>query len=663
MQSCDPARLRTRFFASLGLLAPLLYLGAGLPLPAALQAGPGALALGFVQLALALGVCWLGRDLFAAAWQAVRARTLRAAPLPPLLLALGASLALLYGAARLLRTVAGAAPPAALGLDLAAALPAAHTGLAWAQALALRRDTAPLTAALAAAPRTARVLRGGKPAAVPAQEVEPGELFLVKPGEVIPADGTVAEGVSAVDASALTGRAAAVQKSPGAPLCAGSVNGSGALVGKAVRTGRDTTLAQAAQRLAAALYRPAAPAQILPALAGRTLPPRLPLWLALGAMALLVLAALLGGWPRAVGVAALLPGFAALALLAAPAVLRRALGDAAGQGLWFRDTAALLDAAALRAVLLGREGVLTCPEPGVVAIVGSGRVPEKFLLSMAAGLARSSDHPLARAILQRAGQDGIQCAAVADIEAVPGQGLRGKVAGKVLAGGSAAFLRSGCPLPPALEQAGREMEQNGVTPLYFSLAGSPAGIVGVSDVLPRTAAPAVAQLRALGLEVRLLTGQTDGEAQRLAAAIGLDAAHTAPGTPPAQQAEAVRAAQAQAGPAAMAGSGEADAEALRAAALGVAVGAADRALTPDAGLAVMQNDLTALPAAIALARGAVQEARRTTAAVLAAAGTALVLALGGLLPPAPAFLLAAAACAAALYAPRPHPAEEERHEP
>ena len=663
MQSCDPARLRTRFFASLGLLAPLLYLGTGLPLPAALQAGPGALALDFVQLALALGVCWLGRDLFAAAWQAVRARTLRTAPLPPLLLALGAALAFLYGAARLLLAVAGDAPPAALGLDLAAALPAAHTGLAWAQAVALRRDTAPLTAALAAAPRTARVLRDGKPAAIPAQEVEPGELFLVKPGEVIPADGTVAEGVSAVDASALTGRAAAVQKSPGAPLCAGSVNGSGALVGKAVRTGRDTTLAQAAQRLATALHRPAAPAQILPALAGRALPPRLPLWLALGALALLALAALLGGWPRLAAVAALLPGFAALALLAAPAVLRRALGDAAGQGLWFRDLAALLDAAALRAVLLGREGVLTCPEPSVVAIVGSGRVPEKFLLSMAAGLARSSDHPLARAILQRAGQDGIQCAAVADVEAVPGQGLRGKVAGKVLAGGSAAFLRSGCPLPPALEQAGREMEQNGVTPLYFSLAGSPAGIVGVSDVLPRTAAPAVAQLRALGLEVRLLTGQADGEAQRLAAAIGLDAAHTAPGTPPAQQAEAVRAAQAQAGPAAMAGSGEADAEALRAAALGVTVGAADRALTPDAGLAVMQNDLTALPAAIALARGAVQEARRTTAAVLAAAGTALVLALGGLLPPAPAFLLAAAACAAALYAPRPHPAEEERHEP
>lgn len=663
MQSCDPARLRTRFFASLGLLAPLLYLGAGLPLPAALQARPGALACGALQLALALGVCWLGRDLFAAAWQAVRARALRTAPLPPLLLALGAALALLYGAARLLLAVAGAAPPTALGLDLAAALPAAHTGLAWAQALARQRDTAPLTAALAAAPRTARVLRGGKPAAVPAQEVEPGELFLVKPGEVIPADGTVAEGVSAVDASALTGRAAAVQKSPGAPLCAGSVNGSGALVGKAVRTGRDTTLAQAAQRLAAAMHRSAAPAKTLQALAGRALPQRLPLWLALGALALLALAALLGGVPRAVGAAALLPGFAALALLAAPAVLRRALGDAVGQGLWFRDTAALLDAAALRAVLLGKEGVLTCPDPSVVAIVGSGRVPEKFLLSMAAGLARSSDHPLARAILQRAGQDGIQCAAVAGVEAVPGQGLRGKVAGKVLAGGSAAFLRSGCPLPPALEQAGREMEQNGVTPLYFSLAGSPAGIVGVSDVLPRTAAPAVAQLRALGLEVRLLTGQDAAEAQRLAAAIGLDAAHTVPGTPPAQQAEAVRAAQAQTGPAAMAGSGEADAEALRAAALGVAVGAADRALPPDAGLAVMQNDLTALPAAIALARAAVQAARRTTAAVLAAAGAALVLALGGLLPPAPAFLLAAAACAAALYAPHPTPAEEERHEP
>lgn len=663
MQSCDPARLRTRFFASLGLLAPLLYLGAGLPLPAALQAGPGALVCGALQLALALGVCRLGRDLFAAAWQAVRARALRTAPLP-LLLAPGALLALLYGAARWLLAVAGALPAtSALLLDLAAALVAAHAGLAWAQALTLRRDTAPLTAALAALPRTARVLRDGKPAVVPAQEVRPGELFLVKPGEGIPADGTVAEGVSAADASALTGRAAAVQKSPGAPLCAGSVNGNGALVGKAARTGRDTTLARAAQRLASALHHPVAPAQTLRLLAGRALPPRLPLWLPAGALVLLALAALLGGLPRLVGVAALLPGLAAPVLLAAPAVLRRALGDAAGQGLWFRDAAALQDAAALRAVALGKEGVLTCPDPSVVAVVGSGRVPEKFLLSMAAGLARSSDHPLARAILQRAGQDGIQCAAVAGVEALPGQGLRGKVAGKVLAGGNAAFIRTGCPLPPALEQAGRDMEQNGVTPLYFSLAGSPAGIVGVSDVLPRTAAPAVAQLRALGLEVRLLTGQTDAEAQRLAAAIGLDAAHTVPGTPPAQQADAVRRIQAQTGPAAMAGSGEADAEALRAAALGVTLGAADRSLGPDAGLAVMQNDLTALPAAIALARAAVQAARRTTAAVLAAACAALALALGGLLPPAPAFVLAAALAAAALYAPRPTPAEEERHEP
>ena len=498
MQSCDPARLRTRFFASLGLLAPLLYLGARLPLPAALQAGPGALVCGALQLALALGVCRLGRDLFAGARQAVRARTLRTAPLP-LLLAPGALLALLYGAARWLLAVAGALPAtSALLLDLAAALVATHAGLAWAQALALRRDTAPLTAALAALPRTARVLRDGKPAVVPAQEVRPGELFLVKPGEAIPNRYTYSEGVSAADTSALTGRAAAVQKSPGAPLCAGSVNGNGALVGKAARTGNDTTLAQAAQRLASALHRPVAPAQTLRLLAGRALPPRLPLWLALGALVLLALAALLGGLPRAVGVAALLPGLAAPVLLAAPAVLRRALGDTAGQGLWFRDAAALQDAAALRAVALGKEGVLTCPDPSVVAIVGSGRVPEKFLLSMAAGLARSSDHPLARAILQRAGQDGIQCAAVAGVEALPGQGLRGKVAGKVLAGGNAAFIRTGCPLPPALEQAGREMEQNGVTPLYFSLAGSPAGIVGVSDVLPRTAAPAVAQLRALG---------------------------------------------------------------------------------------------------------------------------------------------------------------------
>lgn len=664
MQSCDPARLRTRFLANLGLLAPLLYLGAGLPLPAALQAGPGALALGFVQLALALGVCGLDRGLFAAAWQAARTRPLQRAALLGLLPALGASLALLYGAARLLLAAAGALPAtSALLLDAAAALPAAHTGLAWAQAVDRQRDAAPLAAAAAALPRTARVLRDGKPAVVPAQDVRPGELFLIKPGEPIPADGTVAEGVSAADESALTGPAAPVHKYPGAPLCAGSVNGGGALVGKAVRTGSDTTLARAAQRLTDALPHAAQPRQTARLLADAALPPQLLRWLAAGALAVAALACLLGGAPRGTGVAVLLLGVAPLPAGVAPALLGRALCAAARRGLWFRDADALQDADALRAVALGKEGVLTCPEPGVVRIVGSGRVPEKFLLSMAAGLARSSDHPLARAILQRAGQDGIQYAAVADVEAVPGQGLRGKVAGKVLAGGNAAFIRAGCPLPPALEQAGREMEQNGVTPLYFSLAGSPAGIVGVSDVLPRTAAPAVAQLRALGLDVRLLTGQTAAEAQRLAAAIGLDAAHTVPGTPPAQQADAVRRMQAQTGPAALAGSGEADADALRAATLGVAVGAAGRALPPDAGLAVMQNDLTALPAAIALARTAVQAARRALVAVAAAAAAVLVLALGGLLPPALAMVLAAGCTAAALYAPPAKSAEEERHEP
>ena len=133
-------------------------------------------------------------------------------------------------------------------------------------------------------------------------------------------------------------------------------------------------------------------------------------------------------------------------------------------------------------------------------------MPEKFLLSMAAGLELRSEHPLARAILQRAEKDHLSYATVTDFEAVPGKGLRGKVAGKVIAGGNADFIRETCALPDDLQQAGDEMSADGITPLYFSLAGKAAGVIGVSDVVKESSAAAIAQMQTLGLQVVMLTG-------------------------------------------------------------------------------------------------------------------------------------------------------------
>ena len=159
----------------------------------------------------------------------------------------------------------------------------------------------------------------------------------------------------------------------------------------------------------------------------------------------------------------------------------------------------------------GKTGTVTTGEPNVVKIFGTRNVPEKFLLSMAAGLELRSEHPLARAILQRAEKDHLSYATGTDFEAVPGKGLRGKVAGKVIAGGNADFIRETCALPDDLQQAGDEMSADGITPLYFSLAGKAAGVIGVSDVVKESSAAAIAQMQALGLteaEIETLLRET-----------------------------------------------------------------------------------------------------------------------------------------------------------
>ena len=253
-------------------------------------------------------------------------------------------------------------------------------------------------------------------------------------------------------------------------------------------------------------------------------------------------------------------------------------------------------------MVLDKTGTVTTGEPTVVEVVGTRNVPAKFLLGLAAGLEARSEHPLARAILKKADEDGVKYRPAGDFQAVPGKGLLGKVAGKVMAGGNEDFIRTQCALPDDLAEAGRRLSASGVTPLYFSLDRHAAGVIGVADVVKQSSREAIAQMRALGMHVVLLTGDNQATAHYIAAQVGLDPADVVAGVLPAGKEAEVRRLQAE-GRVAMVGDGINDAPALTRADTGIAIGAGADVALDAADVVLVRSDLADVPAAVRLSAG------------------------------------------------------------
>ena len=613
LDDTETPRLKKRLVRSLCFLVPLMYLSMGhmigLPLPPFLEgSGPGALVYGLLQLALTLPVCWINRAFFISGWNGLRTK----APGMDALVSLGAGAALVYGVFALVMMAVGlGAGDEAMVLqyrhdlyfESAAMILTLITVGKTLEAYSKGRTTDALKSLMQLTPQTATVLRDGKAVTVPVSEVAVGDIFFVKPGEAVPVDGTVAEGVSSVNEAALTGESMPVDKFPGSPVSAATINQNGALACRAERVGQDTTLSQVIRlvRDAAATKAPLAKtadkvsAIFVPAVIAIAVVTFL-VWLLLGQTF---------AWALARGISVLVISCPCALGLATPVAIMVGSGVGAKHGILFKTAASLETTGYTDTVLLDKTGTITTGEPSVVQIVGTRRVPEKFLLSMAAGLELQSEHPLARAILQRAQDDKIKYTAVANFEAVPGQGLRGKVAGKVIAGGNADFIRTTCVLPPDLEQAGEEMSKNGITPLYFSLAGSPAGVIGVSDVVKKTSAAAIARMKALGLNVVLLTGDNEATARHIGSMVGLDADHVVAGVLPAGKEAEVRRWQKK-GRVAMVGDGINDAPALTRADTGIAIGAGADVALDAADVVLVRSDLEDVPAAVRLSRAVVR---------------------------------------------------------
>lgn len=599
-------RLRWRAFAAItaGVVVMLLSM------PLAMHGHPGVsdrammsvapwlyhippLPLEYVLLVLTLaGMAWAGGAIYQRAWQAAIHRSTNMNTL----VALGTGAAFVYSVAATL--FPGFFLAHGLQADVYYDSVLLILGFLlignWLDARAKRRTLDALHGFAELQPRTARVLRNGEEIEVAVAELTPGEVVRVRPGERIPVDGVVLSGISSVDESLITGESVPVSRGMGDRLIGGSLNYDGALEYRATSVGADSVLGQML-RLMEEAQSSKAPMQQL---ADRVSAVFVPAVLAISALTFVLWSVIghAGGPGRAfaIAVAVLVIACPCAMGLAVPAALTVSIGRAAQLGVLFKGGEAIERLARVDTIVLDKTGTLTEGKPGITG-VRSGQVDETTLVSLAASIEARSEHPLARAVLDHASARGIALVEAANVRAVPGKGLLGTVRGTAVAAGNRALMEEmGVSIPA------EAVAHSGETPLYVAVDGGFAGLLTARDSIRPGAAEAVSRLKAMGMRVAMLTGDSRVAAEEVSKAVALDQVFAE--LLPEDKLTKIRELQREGRRVAMVGDGINDAAALAQADAGLAVGTgAD--LAREAGDAILlRGEPRQITTAIALSR-------------------------------------------------------------
>ena len=495
-------------------------------------------------------------------------------------------------------------------------------------------------------PKTARVRQGDATVDRPVADLRPGDLIEIRPGERIPADGTVAEGASWVDESMITGEPVPVEKAAGAAVTGGTVNQTGALTIRATAVGRETVLAQIIRMVEQAQ------AAKLPiqALVDRVTMVFVPVVMGLAGLTFL---AWLAFGPEPALTFALVNAVAVLIIacpcamgLATPVSIMVGTGRAAELGVLFRKGEALQRLRDARIVAFDKTGTLTEGRPALTDLVPAAGVDRATLLSAVAAVEAKSEHPVARAIVAAAEAEGLAVAPVEGFAALAGRGVRGRVAGQDVTIGSARLMAEIGAAPDAgAEAQAARLAAEGRTVLFAGLDGRFAGLLAVADRVKDTSAAAVARLQAMGLTVAMITGDGRATAEAVAARLGIDAVVAE--VLPAGKVEAVRALRAEHGALAFVGDGINDAPALAEADVGIAVGSGTDVAIEAADVVLMSGNMAGVPAALALSRATIHNIRENLFWAFAY-NTALIPVAAGVLWPAFGLLLSPMLAAGAM---------------
>lgn len=447
------------------------------------------------------------------------------------------------------------------------------------------------------APKKANVIRDGIEQSVPMEQVRPGDIFVVRPGEQIPVDGVVMDGSGAVNESALTGESIPVDKAAGDTVSAATLNQSGFLTCEATRVGEDTTLSQIIQMVSDAAATKAPIAKVADKVSGVFVPAVITI--ALITTAVWLLAGESVGFALARGISVLVISCPCALGLATPVAIMVGNGVGAKHGIMFKTAVSLEETGKIDTVVLDKTGTITSGEPRVTDMIPAEGISEKELLSLAYSLECKSEHPLAKAIMSKAEKDGLVLEEVTDFAAVPGNGLTAFRNGQELAGGNFAFISAKCRVSSNVKDQADKLASVGKTPLYFAENGRLMGIIAVADVLKEDSPQAIAELKNMGIRVVMLTGDNARTAQAIGKEAGVD--EVIAGVLPDGKEEVVRKLKAK-GKVAMVGDGINDAPALIRADMGIAIGAGTDIAIDAADVVLMKSKLSDVPAAIRLSR-------------------------------------------------------------
>ncbi len=601
-----------RFWVGVALTAPLLVIAMAdmLPRMPVQHALPGGW-LPWIELLLASPVVlWGGWPFFQRGWASIVNRSTNMFTL----IAMGTGVAYLFSLVATLtpgifpeafRDMTGRPP---VYYEAAAAI---VTLVLLGQVLELRARSqtgAAIRALLGLSPKTARILSDGKEEDIPLDQVKVGDRLRVRPGEKVPVDGVVLEGTSSVDESMISGEPIPVEKLPGSRIVGATVNGTGSFVMRAERVGSETLLARIVQMVSQA-QRSRAPIQRLAdRVAGWFVP-------AVIGIAILTFIAwsFLGPQPRLAhalvnAVAVLIIACPCALGLATPMAIMVGTGRGAQAGVLIRNAEALETLEKVDTLVVDKTGTLTAGKPTIEAVVASAGFDESEIVRLVASLEQGSEHPLAAALVTAATANNIPLAGVSEFQSKTGGGVTGRVAGKALAVGNEKFLSESGIGASVLASQAEELRRQGQTVVFVAVDGRAAGVIGIADAVKPSTQQALRDLRAAGLRIVMLTGDSQGTAEGTARALGITEFQA--GVRPEQKAEVVQRLQKEGRIVAMAGDGINDAPALAQADVGIAMGTGTDVAMESGGVTLVKGDLLAIVRARKLSQATMRNIRQ-----------------------------------------------------
>ena len=607
----ETPKLRNRLIASLIFLVVLMYFSMGhmmwgWPLPEFFNGNH--VAMGLLQLLLTVAVMVINQKFFISGFKGL----IHGAPNMDTLVALGSAASFGYSVYALFAMTA-----AQVNGDMDAVMSYMHEFYFESAAMILAlitvgkmleahskgKTTDALKSLMQLAPKTATVVRDGVEQEISVDAVKKGDIFVVRPGENIPVDGEIIDGTTAVNESALTGESIPVDKQPKDAVSAATVNQSGFIKCRATRVGEDTTLSQIIQMVSDAAATKAPIAKIADRVSGVFVPAVITI--AIITIIAWLIAGETVGFALARGISVLVISCPCALGLATPVAIMVGNGKGAKSGILFKTAASLEATGRTQIVALDKTGTITSGEPKVTDIVpdetffeGTGNNVLK-LLAIAASVEAKSEHPLAKAIMERAKTDEIAVAEVTDFSAVVGNGLTATLAGKMIKAGNLAFVSKFVKVSDDMRAKAVEFSKEGKTPLFFAADDRLCGIIAVADTIKEDSPEAVRQLKNMGIRVVMLTGDNEQTANAIGKQAGVD--EVIAGVLPDGKEAVIRKLKKQ-GRVAMVGDGINDAPALTRADMGIAIGAGSDVAIDAADVVLMKSRLIDVPAAVRLSR-------------------------------------------------------------